>query len=111
MAQDEVVKSRSEISGIEDVYLVAYLQMRGFVAIPYMKESKEGELSKRVVWDVQGKGIALARQDYFGNVSGIRDFVRSLKEVRQDMHSMRNTETTNDDILTDSQTTRRNKKV
>ena len=109
MAQNKIVE---EISGIEDVYLVAYLQMRGFTTMPYIKETKESELP-RVIWDVQGKGIEQARQDFYSNASGIRDFVRSLKEIRQDMHSMRNMESTSsNNILTaPQQPTRRNKKV
>ena len=85
--------AKNEVTTVEDANLVAYLVMRGFVAIPYMKETKEGE-QRRVVWDIQGD-IEKARQEFYGNANGIRDFVRSLKEVRQDMHTMRGMETTN----------------
>ena len=97
MAQDELVRSRSsgastELSGVEDVNLVAYLVSRGFVAIPYMKEAKEGESQvPRVVWDVQGKNIEKVRREYYGNANvGVRDFVRSLREVRTDLNTMKN---------------------
>ena len=86
MAQDKVTT-------VEDANLVAYLVTKGFVAIPYMKETKEGD-QRRVIWDVQGD-IEKTRQEYFGNANGIRDFVRSLKEVRQDMYSMKSMVTTN----------------
>ena len=86
MAQDKVTT-------VEDANLVAYLVTKGFVAIPYMKKTKEGD-QRRVVWDVQGD-IEPARQEFYGNAGGIRDFVRSLKEVRQDMHSMKSMVTTN----------------
>jgi len=84
--------AQNKMTTVEDANLVAYLVARGFVAIPYMKETKEGD-QRRVVWDVQGD-IEIARQDFYGNVNGIRDFVRSLKEVRQDMHTMRGMVTT-----------------
>ena len=89
MAQDKVTT-------VEDANLVAYLVTKGFVAIPYMKETKEGD-QRRVVWDVQGD-IEQARQDFYGNVNGIRDFVRSLKEVRQDLHTMKSMVTTNKEV-------------
>ncbi len=85
MAQDKVTT-------VEDANLVAYLVTKGFVAIPYMKETKEGD-QRRVIWDVQGD-IEPARREFYGNAGGIRDFVRSLKEVRQDMHSMKGMITT-----------------
>ncbi len=86
MAQDKVTT-------VEDANLVAYLVTKGFVAIPYMKETKDSD-QRRVIWDVQGD-IEPARQEFYGNAGGIRDFVRSLKEVRQDMHSMKSMVTTN----------------
>ena len=85
MAQDKVTT-------VEDANLVAYLVTKGFVAIPYMKETKDSD-QRRVIWDVQGD-IEPARQDFYRNADGIRDFVRSLKEVRQDMHSMKGMITT-----------------
>lgn len=85
--------ARDKVTTVEDANLVAYLVTRGFVAIPYMKETKEGD-QRRVIWDVQGD-IETTRQDYFRNANGIRDFVRSLKEVRQDMQTMKSMVTTN----------------
>ena len=86
MAQDKVTT-------VEDANLVAYLVTKGFVAIPYMKEPKDSD-QRRVIWDVQGD-IEEVRKDFYRNANGIRDFVRSLKEVRQDMHSMKSMVTTN----------------
>ena len=81
--------ARETISTVEDVYLVAYLVSRGLVAIPYMKESKEGE-QPRVVWDVEGNNAEKVRLDYYRNAPvGIKDFIRSLKEVKTDMHTTR----------------------
>ena len=84
--------AKNEVTTVEDANLVAYLVTKGFVAIPYMKETREGD-QRRVVWDVQGD-IEKARQEFYGNANGIRNFVRSLKEVRQDMHSMKSMTTT-----------------
>jgi len=84
--------AKNEVTTVEDANLVAYLVTRGFVAIPYMKETREGD-QRRVIWDVQGD-IEQARQEFYGNANGIRDFVRSLKEVRQDMYTMRGMVTT-----------------
>ena len=86
MAQDKVTT-------VEDANLVAYLVTKGFVAIPYMKETRDSD-QRRVIWDVQGD-IEPARQEFYGNAGGIRDFVRSLKEVRQDMQTMKSMKTTN----------------
>lgn len=81
--------AKEEITGIEDVYLVAYLSARGLVAIPYMKESKEGETPK-VVWDVEGNNAEKVRLEYYRNATiGIKDFIRSLKETKTDMHTTR----------------------
>ena len=100
MSQDKIAE---EISGVEDVNLVAYLDARGFIAIPYMKKVKKGELP-RVIFDVQGEGIEKARQDFYGNaLIGVRDFVRSLREKRSDLHNMRNIE--NNNTLTNRSTT------
>ena len=85
--------ARDKVTTVEDANLVAYLVTKGFIAIPYMKEAREGD-QRRVIWDVQGD-IEQVRQEFYGNVGGIRDFVRSLKEVRQDMHTTRGMITTN----------------
>jgi len=84
--------AQDKVTTVEDANLVAYLVTKGFVAIPYMKETKDSD-QRRVIWDVQGD-IEKARQEFYGNAGGIRDFVRSLKEVRQDMHSMKGMITT-----------------
>ena len=80
--------ARDKVTTVEDANLVAYLVTKGFVAIPYMKQAKDSD-QRRVIWDVQGD-IEPARQDFYRNADGIRDFVRSLKEVRQDMQTMKN---------------------
>ena len=85
--------AKDKVTTVEDANLVAYLVTKGFVAIPYMKETKDSD-QRRVIWDVQGD-IEPARQEFYGNAGGIRDFVRSLKEVRQDMHSIKSMVTTN----------------
>ena len=107
------------LEGVEDVYLVAYLFSLGFIAIPYMKEANgmEAHQSTRVVWDIQGQNIEQARREYYSNKSiGAKDFVRSLKEVKNDMYTIRGMDNTgnnltNKALLTDSQSTRRIKKV
>ena len=85
--------AQEKVTTVEDANLVAYLVTKGFIAIPYIKETKDSD-QRRVIWDVQGD-IEKARQEFYGNTNGIRDFVRSLKEVRQDMHSMKSMVTTN----------------
>jgi hypothetical protein len=84
--------AKNGVTTVEDANLVAYLVTKGFIAIPYMKETREGD-QRRVIWDVQGD-IEQARQEFYGNANGIRDFVRSLKEVRQDMHTLKGMITT-----------------
>lgn len=68
---NEVVRSTQ----LEDANIVAYLSMKGFIAIPYIMEG-----SARVAWDVQGD-IDQEIQEYYHDKT-IRDFVKSLKEVR-----------------------------
>ncbi|MFA5324056.1 MAG: hypothetical protein WC373_15390 [Smithella sp.] len=85
--------AQEKVTTVEDANLVAYLVMQGFVAIPYMKETKDSD-QRRVIWDIQGD-IEKARQEFYGNAGGIRDFVRSLKEVRQDLYTMKSMVTTN----------------
>ena len=74
---------------IDDANIVAFLMMKGFVAIPYIKEEAAGERSSQVAWEVQGE-IASAINDFYRNECvGIRDYVKALKVVRGDMYSIK----------------------
>ena len=39
---------------IEDVNIVAYLSIRGFVAIPFIKEEAHDGKSRQIAWEIQG---------------------------------------------------------
>ncbi len=82
-------KKVTKITTIEDVNIVAYLMLKGFQAIPYLKETKDGQ-GPRVAWDVAGSRVDAVIEKYYGNDKiGIRDYVRVLKEVRGGMYSLK----------------------
>lgn len=73
---------------LEDANLVAFLVMKGHIAIPFIKDGDKS----RVAWDVQGD-VKKHVDEYYNNaLVGIRDFVTHLKEVRSGMY---NTKTIN----------------
>lgn len=74
---------------VDDANIVAFLMMKGFIAIPFIKSEAAGERSSQVAWDVQGD-LEPAINDFYNNVQvGIRDYVKALKAVRGDMYSVK----------------------
>lgn len=82
------VKSKDSITTVEDANLVAFLIMRGYVVIPYIKSHKEG-MERRVAWDVQGDADRDIKRYFANEKVPIKDFIRSLKEVRNDMYNIK----------------------
>jgi len=81
--------SANNTTQIDDANIVAFLMMKGFIAIPFIKEKAAGERSSQVAWEVQGE-IASAINDFYSNeYVGIRDYVKALKAVRGDMYSVK----------------------
>jgi len=85
-------KIEEVVSTVVDANLVAYLVMKGFIAIPFIKsKSSEGQ-SSRVAWDIQGKQEAIDKEmnRYYSNERvGILDYVRILKEIRGEMYNIK----------------------
>jgi len=77
---------------VVDANVVAYLVLRGYVAIPFIKsKSSEGQ-SARVAWDVQGSPDAIDREmkKYYANEKvGIMEYVRILKDIRGEMYQIK----------------------
>jgi hypothetical protein len=75
-----------------DANVAAYLVMKGFIAIPFIKnKSSEGQGS-RVAWDIQGDQDAIdyEMRKYYGNEKvGILDYVRILKDIRSEMYGIK----------------------
>lgn len=83
---DEV---RKKTTTIEDANVVAFLTMKGFVAIPYIiAEARPGQGS-RVAWDIEGDIDAMIKRFYANEKIGVRDFVKALKEIRASMYTMK----------------------
>lgn len=76
---------------IDDANMVAFLVLKGFVAIPYISKESTGGDGSRVSWDVQEKeGIDLnaeIRKFNINEMVGVHDFVRILKDIRGQMYS------------------------
>ena len=78
---------------INDANIVAYLVMKGYVAIPYIKSEASENQSSRVSWDVQGDPDAINAEVkiFWENERvGIRDYVRILKDIRGTMYEIKN---------------------
>ena len=78
---------------IDDANIVAYLVMKGYVAIPYIKSEASENQSSRVAWDVQGDQDAIESEIkmFWSNERiGIRDYIRVLKDIRSDMYNIKN---------------------
>ena len=87
---DEKVKDTVPIN---DANIVAYLVMKGYVAIPYIKSEASENQSSRVSWDVQGDPDAINAEVkiFWENERvGIRDYVRILKDIRGTMYEIKN---------------------
>jgi hypothetical protein len=77
------VESRSNYSVIEDANVVAFLMMKGYVAIPFIQTTKQ------VAWEVQGDEKAIdteIRMFQSNERIGIRDYVIILKDIRSQMY-------------------------
>jgi hypothetical protein len=75
-------------TSISDANIVAFLVMKGYIAIPYIESEMSGKSGSRVAWDVQGKGVDEEITRYYSNEKvGIQDFVRSLKATRSSMYN------------------------
>jgi len=89
---EKVTQPEKDSTVIEDANVVAFLAMKGYTAIPYIKhEAKEGQ-SSRVAWDVQGdpEAIELEIKMFWANERvGIRDYIRILKDVRSNMYGIK----------------------
>lgn len=77
---------------VVDANVAAYLVMKGFVAIPFIKsKSTEGQGS-RVAWDIQGDQYAIdceMKRYYRNEKIGILDYVRILKDIRAEMYGIK----------------------
>ena len=85
-------KLRKDVVVMEDANMVAFLVMKGCVAIPYIKTKSSESQGSRVVWDVQGDTDAIETEIemFWANERvGIRDYVRILKDVRNSMYSLK----------------------
>jgi hypothetical protein len=78
---------------IDDANIVAYLVMKGYIAIPYIKTEATESQSSRVSWDVQGDTDAInteVKMFWANERVGIRDYVRILKDIRSTMYTVKN---------------------
>jgi len=88
--------SMKKVTTIEDANIVAFLVLRGFIAIPFIQTEKGGDIgrgtdtSSMVAWDIEdedGKVDAEIKMYYSNEKVGVHDYVRVLKDVRSQMYS------------------------
>lgn len=80
--------SNDAVTVIEDVNMVAFLVLRGFLAVPYVKPHAESDQG-RVAWDIQGDCKNEIKLFYANDFVPVKDYVRALKEVRAEMYSVK----------------------
>lgn len=88
---DEKVK-RNDVVPVEDANIVAFLVMKGYIAIPYIKSESSESQGSRVAWDVQGDADAIQAEIniFWANERvGIWDYVRTLKDIRSSMYNIK----------------------
>ena len=84
--------ARKEVVTVEDANIVAFLVLKGYIAIPYIKTESTESQSSRVAWDVQGDADAIEAEIaiFWANERiGIRDYVRILKDIRSNMYNVK----------------------
>lgn len=77
---------------IDDANIVAYLVMKGYIAIPYIKSEATDSQSSRVSWDVQGDPDAInaeVKMFWENERVCIRDYVRILKDIRSTIYTIK----------------------
>jgi len=78
---------------IDDANMIAYLELKGYTAIPYIKTEASENYGSRVSWDVIGNVDQINEEigRFWANETvGVRDFVRILKDVRSNMYNLKN---------------------
>ncbi len=83
-------KPPAGVTTLEDLNLIAFLELRGHIATPYIVCKPQG--ASRVAWDVKGD-VKDDMKDYNSNcLVPIKDYVMRLKEKRADMFSLKRIE-------------------
>jgi hypothetical protein len=83
------VANEKKITTVENANVVAFLTMKGFIAIPYIiAEARPGQGS-RVAWDIEGDTSEAMQEFYSNKLVGVREFVKCLQEVRASMYTMK----------------------
>jgi len=84
-----VLKDNTEVSVIEDVYIVALLVKKGFKPIPFIKDRSKRNDS-RVAWNVEGDISEVIIKYYEGCYDvDLYDYVKTLKDVRAEMYNLK----------------------
>lgn len=77
---------------VVDANICAWLVLKGFIAIPFIKSESSENQSSRVAWDIQGDEDAIDKEvkNYYGNQKvGILDYVKVLKDIRSEMYGIK----------------------
>jgi hypothetical protein len=85
-----------KVTTLSDANKVAFLILRGFIAIPFIQTEKGGDeresKGSTVAWDVEAEDgkVDAELKAFNANVKvGVREFVRILKDVRGEMYSVK----------------------
>jgi hypothetical protein len=74
---------------VEDANIVAFLAMMGYIAIPYICSKARPGQGSRIAWDIDADVSDTIKKYYHNEKVGVKDFVRSLKEVRTEMYNVK----------------------
>ena len=77
---------------VVDANVAAFLVLKGFIAIPFIKSKASEDQSSRVAWDIQGDEDAIDKEvrKYYSNEKvGILDYVKVLKDIRSEMYGIK----------------------
>lgn len=76
------------INNLEDTSLVAYLVLKGHIAIPWRDTENHDHISFEIETDIRADIDAF----YANEKIGIQDYVKCLKAVKSQMYNMKNME-------------------
>ena len=86
-----IFTSHKPINTLEDTMLVAYLKLKGYIAIPWI--SRDDPLDPRVSFDIEGDKAQIETdiQAFYSEAErvGIQALSRAYKEVKSVMYSMK----------------------
>jgi hypothetical protein len=92
MSSSKPTRDPTSTTCIEDFLLVAYLKIRGHIAIPWVNSDVRDEKDLRVAFDIQGdqQEVESDMNDFYNNERvNVQDYVRSFKDVKSQAYNLK----------------------